>query len=47
MTWVYLAAWGGEAEATGHSERGKGGSRGDEKKMRREEKRFGGGDCGG
>ena len=43
MTGRYLASWGGEAEETGHSERGDGGRGGREE----EEKRLSGGGCGG
>ena len=46
MTGRYLASYGGEAEETGHRERGVGGRGGKEKK-RREEKRLSGGGCGG
>ena len=38
---------GGEAEETGHSERGEGGRGGKEEKKRREEKMLCGGGCGG
>ena len=47
MTGRYLASGRGEAEETGHSERGEGGTRGKERKKRREEKRLSGDGCGG
>ena len=45
MTGRYLASWGGEAEETGHSERGEGGRGGKERNKRREEKSLSGGGC--
>ena len=39
-----LGLWGGEAEETGHRERGEG-ERGGKKEKRREEKRLSGGGC--
>ena len=47
MTGRYLASWGGEAEETGHSERGEGGMVGKEEEKRGEEKRLSGCSCGG
>ena len=37
MTGRYLASWGGEAEETGHSERGEGGRGGGEEEEKRRE----------